>query len=149
LISQAQFRYLAFLTLTLIAVYPTAATGQNASPTSSNGETFAKSDTLYVKQMLLAKDVVERMPIDVVQAFEVSDQEGWCFARLYNSGELTTVRFKWFYEEQKYFTFDAKVGQSTNWRTYSSITLQPGSWRVVLEDSNGDQLDEIRFHVSQ
>ncbi|MGM0589107.1 MAG: DUF2914 domain-containing protein [Bacteroidota bacterium] len=139
--------FAAFVLFTLLGT-PFSVQAQNASQTSTNENSFPKDDTLYVKQIVLAKDVVERTPIDVVQSFNSSDQEGWCFARVYNSLQLTKVRFLWYYEEQKYFTFDAKVGQSPNWRTYSSVTLQEGSWRVVLEGPKGRKLDEIRFYVS-
>lgn len=98
---------------------------------------------------MLAKDVVERTPIDVVQAFDIEDNEAWCFARVFNSLGMTNVTFIWYYEETEYFSYNAKVGPSPNWRTYSSVTLSPGSWRVVLQGPNGRVLDEIRFHVSE
>lgn len=107
-----------------------------------------QSDTLYVKEMVLSKDVVERTPINRVQAFDVEDEEGWCFARIYNDGPMRSIQFKWYYEGEPYYTFDAKVGTSKKWRTYSSVTLREGSWRVEIIGPNDEILKEVRFHVS-
>ena len=133
---------LIILTLTSYPVF-----SQNSADEVTNSAD--QSDTLYVREMVLAQDVVERTPIDVVQAFDVSDGEAWAFARIFNTGPLRNVIFKWYYEESLYYTFEAKVGTSKNWRTYSSVTLREGAWRVEMEDHKGNQLKEIRFHVSE
>lgn len=106
-------------------------------------------DTLYVKEFVLAQDVVEREPVGIVQSYNMSDTRAWCFARLHNSDEMQDVYFKWYYEDQLYFEMNSKIGVSPDWRTYSSVGLQPGSWRVLLENKEGVELDEIRFHVDE
>ena len=106
-----------------------------------------ESDSLYVKEFLLAKDVVEREPIDTVQTFDKQDDTGWCYAEIYNKGPLRDLDFKWYHNGELYYTFDARVGSSTNWRTYSSVTLREGSWRVELVGPDDRVLKEIRFHV--
>lgn len=106
------------------------------------------SDSLFVKEFLLANDVVERQPIDVVQTFDMDDDTGWCYAKIYNGGTMRNVNFKWYHEGELYYNFEAKVGSSANWRTYSSVTLREGSWRVELTGPHDSVMKEIRFHVS-
>ncbi|HKJ67098.1 MAG TPA: DUF2914 domain-containing protein, partial [bacterium] len=64
-------------------------------------------------------------------------------------GEPTTVTFRWLHNGEEYFTFDAKVGVSSNWRTYSSVTPRPGEWQVQILAPNGDLLTERTFMVEQ
>ncbi len=123
---------------------------QNAPDSINHQEPeSANEDTLYVKEFLLCKDVVEREPIDVVQSFTMDDERAWGFAVIHSTYRMHTVTFRWYYEDERYFTFDSNVGRSPNWRTYSSVGLQPGAWRVELYDENEEQLKEVRFHVSE
>lgn len=106
------------------------------------------NDTTFIKEVVLAKNVVERTPRSIVQSFDVSDEQAWCFARIYNNRGLINVTFRWFYEDSLYYEFDAKVGNSDNWRTYSSVTLREGLWRVEIVGPTNKVLKEIRFQVS-
>jgi len=122
-----------------------------AKPTEyrADDEDTGNTDTLYVREFLLARDVVEREPVDVVESYTMSDARAWCFVRLHNSEEMQNIYFEWYYEDELYFEMNSRVGLSPNWRVYSSIGLQPGSWRVELKDRDGNTLDEIRFEVRE
>ncbi len=109
----------------------------------------SSEDTLYIIDFLLCRDVVEREPIDIVQSYTMDDERAWAFARIHNTTGMHNVEFRWFYEDEEYFFMDSRVGDSPNWRTYSSVTLQPGAWRVEILNKYGTQLREIRFHVSE
>jgi len=109
----------------------------------------AFEDSLYVNDAVLAKNVVERKPVNVVQSFTLDDEKAWCFARIYNqTGSIQTVAFEWYYEDDLYYEMDSKIGQSANWRTYSSVTLKQGTWRVEIKGPDGNLMKEIRFNVS-
>lgn len=110
-------------------------------------EEYMEPDTLIVLEFLLAKDVIEREPVDIVQSYTVDDDRAWCFARIHNSREMQDVYFEWYHEDELYFEMNSKVGISENWRTYSSVSLQPGEWYVQLRDRHGEILDEIYFEV--
>lgn len=114
-----------------------------------NTETLVVQDTLFVIDFLLCRDVVEREPVDIVQSYTMDDGRAWAFARLHNSEGMMDVTFRWFYEDNEYFIMDSKIGESPNWRTYSSVTLQPGVWRVEILDESENILREIRFYVSE
>lgn len=111
-------------------------------------ETAADDSLLVITQFVLCEDVIEREPVNIRQAFYTDQGQAFCFARITNAGELITLKFKWYFEDEPYFEFDAKVGTSPHWRTYSSVTLRTGLWRVELVDPNGKVLREIRFHCS-
>ena len=106
------------------------------------------SDTLYVKSAVLAKNVVEREPISIVQSYELSDDEAWCFTRIHNTKGLLNIHFKWYHEDGLYTQMKTKIGESESWRTYSNVELKEGSWRVEIVGPEGKVLKEIRFNVS-
>lgn len=106
-------------------------------------------DDLIVIDFLICEDVVEREPVNVLQSYSMSDERAWSFARISNNGEMRSVKFVWFYEDEKYFELESRIGTSPNWRTYSSVTLQPGVWSVELHDDKGNKLAEVRFHVAE
>ncbi len=108
---------------------------------------YMEPDTLFVLEFLLARDVIEREPVDVVQSYTMDDGRAWCFARIHNSEEMQDVFFEWYHEDELHFEMNSKVGISENWRTYSSVGLQPGQWHVQLRDRHGEILDEIYFEV--
>ncbi len=106
-------------------------------------------DTLYVLDFVLASDVVEREPVEIVQSYSKDDARAWCFARIHNSEMMQNIFFEWYFEEELYFEMSTKIGVSSHWRTYSSVSIQPGQWRVVLKNRHGETLDHIRFQVTE
>lgn len=110
---------------------------------------FLSDNGPEVLEFVICKDVLEREPVDIVNTFTVSDDRGWVFARINNPEEMTYVHFVWYFEEEVYFEIRMRVGVSPAWRTYSSVALQEGAWRVELLDNDREVLKEIRFHVSE
>lgn len=116
---------------------------------TTNKEEEQLEDTLFVREFVLALDVIEREPVDIVTSYRMPDARAWCFARIHNSEKMQDLYFEWYYEDTLYFEMSTKTGLSNNWRTYSSVGLQPGTWRVLLKNSNGKVLEEIQFLVSE
>lgn len=110
-----------------------------------------QEDTASFKviEFSLCKDVVEREPIDVVSSFTMEDSKAWVFARIVNTEGIQTIFFKWFFNDELIAELNTKIGTSNNWRTYASVNLKPGFWRVELADSNHNAFKEIRFNVSE
>ena len=107
------------------------------------------SDTLFVVDFHMAADVVEREPVELVDSYIMSDGRAWCFARIHNTDRMQDLYFMWYYEGELYFKMNTKVGVSTNWRTYSSVGLQPGEWEVVLVHADEQELARTAFRVSE
>ena len=90
-----------------------------------------------------------------ISAFELTEQGNFLWIELNEIERSTTISdenyllLHGYYEDEEYFTFDSQVGESPNWRTYSSVGLQPGSWRVELYNEYDEMLKEVRFHVSE
>jgi len=139
---------LAFVFIISGVILPLGCKLEAQNEENKNVRSPKESDSLYVKEFLLAKDVVEREPIDTVQTFDLQDDTGWCYAKIYNEGPIRDLDFKWYHDGELYYTFDARIGSSHNWRTYSSVTLKEGSWRVELTGPKDRVLKEIRFHVA-
>jgi len=137
--------YLTVSTIIAVILVPCFAMGQNAG--ESQSPLFKNTDTLYVSKMVLAKKVEDRNPVDVTQSFSVQDSQAWCFAKIYNSTDTATVHFVWYHDSDKHADVVSKVGVSPSWRTYSSVNLKPGDWRVELVDDQGNKLDEQSFSV--
>ncbi len=123
--------------------------GERATQQNRNVDNEMENDTLFVHEFLLARDVVERKPVDVVESYTMDDTRAWCFVRIHNSEKMQDVYFEWYYEDEQYFRMNVKIGVSDNWRTYSSVGLQPGQWRVLLRDRHGGVLAERDFDVSE
>ena len=97
---------------------------------------------------MLTSNITGRQPVDTVKTFDEDAERAWCWTRIYNSGEPKTVKFVWYNHEDQFYTFPASVGTSTGWRTYSSVTLKPGPWRVEIIGPNDELLDKVSFTVN-
>lgn len=140
-------RYFHFWTLLLLLVGSASLT-QAQDTSASRQQVFTRGDTLYIKEMILTHQVINRQPADTVTSFQKSDGKAWCFARIYNSGARRQLHFVWYLENEAYFTFPATIGTSPSWRTYTNVTLQAGRWHVKLQTENGQVLAEKSFMVN-
>jgi hypothetical protein len=104
-------------------------------------------NAIEVIDMVLSKEVIEREPVNIVNTFTTDDERGWVYARLANSSNMTYIHFVWFHEGSLDTQIRMRVGASQSWRTYTSVALKPGSWRVELQDNARNVLKEIRFQV--
>lgn len=137
--------YLVVSTIIAIIFVPQTTMGQNT--VKSQTPSFKNTDTLYVSRMVLAKKIEDRNPLDVTQSFSVRDSLAWCFAEIYNSTDTTSVHFVWYHDSEKHAEVTTNIGVSPSWRTYSSVKLKPGNWRVELVDKQGNKLNEQSFSV--
>ncbi|MEX0685451.1 MAG: DUF2914 domain-containing protein [Balneolales bacterium] len=106
-------------------------------------------DDLVLLEFVICKDVIEREPVDIVQSYSMEDERAWSFARISNPGKMRSFTFVWYYNDDVFYEFETKIGRSPNWRTYSSVALQPGVWKVELHNEDGEKMNEVRFHVSE
>lgn len=113
------------------------------------GSVQGQSDSLNVKEFVLCKDVIEREPIEIVSDFSINDERAWVFARINNDNGLQNVTFRWIHNDEIHSEVVTKIGNSNNWRTYSNVTLQAGSWKAQLYNRSDSLLTEIQFNVSE
>jgi hypothetical protein len=118
------------------------------SALSINAQAVQDSVILKVSEFILCRDVIEREPFEPVSTFTLENNKAWVFARVYNSNGLTDLSFKWYLNDELISEVPVKIGNSSNWRTYSNSNLQKGFWRVELQTADSLVLSELRFNVS-
>jgi len=106
--------------------------------------------SLKVLEFVLAHQVEGREPKGITETFNEHDEQGgsvYAFARL-SAEKPTTVSFVWFKDGKEHYRFNTVVQVSQRWRTYSSVRLRAGNWKVqlVLPDSH-EVLTERTFTV--
>jgi hypothetical protein len=117
-------------------------------PTGAAGPTGAEAGAnLRVVDFVVAREIVEREPVDVSETFSFADGNAYAFARIANDGEPTEVSFVWFHRDAIYAAVEMTIGASPRWRTWSSAELQPGPWRVQLVGADGLIIAENSFTV--
>jgi len=99
-----------------------------------------------VLEFVLAKQVVQREPTEVVEAFAEGSDKGFAFARL-NVKTSSEVTFVWFRNNHVYTQYTTPIQAAKTWRTYSSIKLKPGDWKVQLLGKNKEVLAEKTFTI--
>ncbi len=107
----------------------------------------AQAGSMMVRDFVLTNGIYEREPVNNTETFMTSDGTGYAFARINNEGEPSNVSFVWHYEGNQHASVDLTVGTSGSWRTWSSINLKPGDWRVQLVTKDGRVIAERTFTV--
>lgn len=105
-------------------------------------------NSMVVRNFVLSHGIEAREPVSDTEAFRVTDGQAFAFARIQNIGDPTTVSFVWHYGHKHHATVPMTIGVSPGWRTWSSVKLRPGNWRVELVDHQGEVLLEKAFIVA-
>ena len=107
----------------------------------------AQAGSMMVRDFVLTNGIYEREPVNKTETFMTSDGTGYAFARINNEGAPSNVSFVWTYEGSQHASVDMTVGTSGSWRTWSSVNLKPGNWRVQLVAEDGRVIAERTFKV--
>lgn len=86
---------------------------------------------LDVLEFVLTNHIEGREPKDIVESFNKELDRGFAFARL-NVKTPTDVTFLWYRNDKLVTRFSTEVQASEKWRTFSSVKLRPGQWKVQL-----------------
>ena len=103
---------------------------------------------LVIRDFVLAHDIQQREPAGAVDSFRAGDGNAVAFARIWNGGPPTTIRFVWRYGDMIRADVPVTVGTSPAWRTWSTVNLTTGTWHVALVDAGGAVLAERAFNVA-
>lgn len=108
----------------------------------------ARAETsLVIRDFVISRDVHQREPKGATDFFRANDGKAIAFARIWNGGQPVRISFLWRRGEKVHATVPATVGTSPAWRTWSTVKLAPGAWRVALVDPEGAVLAERTFRV--
>lgn len=134
-------------TTTIAPTAPVTAPVQNtASSTASATDMAAPTVDLKVVEFVLANQVVQREPKDVVENFAHGSEKAFAFARV-NASVASEVTFVWYRNNQIYTQYTAPIQAAKTWRTFSSVKLKSGDWKVQLLGKNKEVLAEKTFTI--
>ena len=112
------------------------------------GEVEAEpGDSVSLIRLVLTRRIVDREPSGTVKSFSAKDRQAFAFVRLKNPGPPTEVTFVWYRGKSMRSVVKTDVGTSGAWRTWSSVRLTPGSWRVDVLSPDGRLIGEQSFVV--
>lgn len=115
------------------------------SENAENSENVANNESnINVVEFVLANQVESREP-KIVEAFSNQDERGFAFARL-NVKNASEVTFVWSRNGHEVNRTTLPVHEAKKWRTFSSVKLRSGEWKVQLL-ANNQVLAEKNFSV--
>jgi len=120
----------------------------------ANQDTMSSTQTATMPvleaQIVIAKQVVDREPVERADTFSVSDGQlvGW--TKITGAQEPTKVIHAWSREGQDMAPIELDV-RSSSYRTWSRVTLgdQPGKWTLTVKDLEGHILSSKSVEVKQ
>lgn len=112
-------------------------------PTSPKGSQGASVD-LEVLEFVLASKIENREPQGITESFANADDRAYAFARL-NAKTQGKVTFVWYRNDSEYTRFTTDIQAAKKWRTYASVKLRPGTWKVQLLNEDNSLLAEKTF----
>jgi hypothetical protein len=107
------------------------------------------SSAIQIEDAVISQDVVDRQPVGVSDVVAKENAMIYCFTRVVGAVGDTSVTHNWYYEGTLKSTVQLSV-RSSNWRTWSSKTMDPawtGQWMVEVLSADGTPLESIIFFV--
>lgn len=104
---------------------------------------------MSVRGFVLTTGVTNREPVDKVDSIQAKDGAGKAviFARVSNPDAREQVTFVWYKGDKERARKAVNIGTSTGWRTWSSSSVDIGSWHVDLVGKDGKVLAQKAFAV--
>lgn len=102
-----------------------------------------------VNEVVLTTAVIDREPVDSVEVFPRQSGKLFCFTKVLGAETETFIAHLWYREGQLMAKTTLPV-RSPSWRTWSAKDLleePPGSWRVEVQDEQGNLLKAASFEV--
>jgi type II secretory pathway predicted ATPase ExeA len=129
------------------SLLPSEATLALAEASAPKLASATPNPDIAVRDLVMARDVVEREPAEPTTAFSPRDGRAFAHAKIYNPSTPTEVSFVWLYDDALYARVPMEVGTSVRWRTWSSAEVWLGKWRVQIVSADGQVLAETAFTV--
>ena len=122
---------------------PEVAPAQQATPVQEPSD-------LQVEVGAVAKDVVDRVPMEAGSSFPASVGKLFYFTKVTGALQPTHVTHVWSFDGTERARVELEVN-SPSWRTYSSKNIEShetGAWRVEVIDAAGNVLQTVNFEVT-
>ncbi len=103
-----------------------------------------------LKKITICEKVENRDPVNPGTEFPSSIGELACHTVISSKMDSQPIQHLWYKDGILMATVDLSVGNSMNWRTWSTkklITGFEGDWEVVVITSDGTELGKVSFKV--
>jgi hypothetical protein len=102
-----------------------------------------------IARLLIAGSIENSEPVGIVNAFASSTEKVYCFLEARDIQEDSAVSFVWYHSDSEVARVPLQLKQGQRWRTWSSKRLggRTGTWRVELQDAEGNVLETVEFLV--
>jgi hypothetical protein len=110
----------------------------------------APENTFQLGELVLARKVVDRKPLETGQTIAADGQRVYAFLNAFNKGGPRPLKIVWQRGEKTYHRASVVVGRGPSWRTWAFIDARPslkGSWAVRVLDESGAELSKIDFTI--
>lgn len=112
------------------------------------------SSSIYAQELRvveadLATGIEDRQPVEVDTSFSADVGTIYFYSVIEGAQDTTEISHVWYYKEKEMARIDLAV-RSDKWRTWSSKSILEkwtGSWRVMIEDADGNVLHTQSFTV--
>jgi hypothetical protein len=104
---------------------------------------------VQIEDAVVCQDVVDRAPVGAGDLFVKETAKIYCFCRVVGAQAGSRITHNWYFNGVLKASVKLEV-RSTNFRTWSSKTLQPGwlgEWMVEILSDDGKPLESIVFMV--
>ena len=102
---------------------------------------------IEVADAVITTAIIDREPVDRVEAFPIQNGMLYCFSRIVGAEDPTTIFHVWFRDTQLMSRVALPVN-SPDWRTWSAkrfLEDWPGEWHVEIQDVDGNVLETVSF----
>jgi hypothetical protein len=105
---------------------------------------------LEAREVVITTQVSERMPVDAIQVYPATVERLFCYSRVTGATGDVSIVHVWYLDGVEMSRIELPV-RSSDWRTWSSKTIFPGSageWKVDVLDAEGALLKSVSFRLN-
>jgi DUF2914 family protein len=138
---------LALVTAGAVAAQDTTRTPPQTPPPASMA-TGAPAPSSMTVEVILARNVLDRVPQDTGSAFPADVGQLTLWSRV-SGGEGQQLHHVWFFGDTEVSDVTLNINGSP-WRTWSRKTIPPeatGAWHVEVRDAAGNVLKRVDFTI--
>jgi hypothetical protein len=106
--------------------------------------------SVTVNEMVFCRGIDQKKPVDISTHFPDSVERVFCYTKLSNTQDHTSISHVWYYNDTQMAIVDLAVNASS-WRTWSSkriVKEWAGTWRVDIISASGKIICSDEFVVS-
>lgn len=112
--------------------------------------TVMAQESIAVAEGAIARDVIDREPVNVGSSFAASVGRLYCFTRITGAKTPTQITHVWYFGDTERASIRLSV-RSASWRTKSSKKIQAheiGNWHVEVLGPDGEALEILEFRIT-